>query len=90
VTTSHARSHSPWHRLHHEAAKHARSANAAAGQAARLALVGNHRAAAGARALSAWHRSLISRGARLAQQRAMNATIAAIAGDDLEPREVSA
>lgn len=79
-----------WHRLHHEAAKHARSANSAAGQAARLAHAGNQRAAAGARSLSAWHRSLIGRAARLAQQQALNATIAAIAGDDLEPQEAQA
>lgn len=79
-----------WHRLHHEAAKHARSANSAAGQAARLKQAGNARAAAGARALSAWHRSLVGRSARLAQQQALAASIAAIAGDALEPREVRA
>jgi len=79
-----------WHRLHHEAGKHARSANSAAGQAARLTLAGNDRAAAGARALSAWHRSLVGRSARLAQQQALAATIAAIAGDALEPQEVRA
>ena len=90
MATERARSHNPWHRLHHEAAKHARSANAAAGQAARLAHAGNQRAAEGARALSAWHRSLIGRTARLAQQQALSATIATIAGDDLEPQEAHA
>lgn len=79
-----------WHRLHHEAAKHARSANAAAGQALRLKQAGNERAAAGARALSAWHRSLVGRSAKLAQQQALAATIAAISGEALEPQEVRA
>jgi hypothetical protein len=79
-----------WHRLHHEAAKHATSANTAAGQAARLRTAGNLRAAQGARALSAWHRSLIGRSARLARAQAFAATVAALAGDDLEPQEVRA
>lgn len=62
----------------------ARSANAAAGMAARAQLAGDRAAAEGARALAAWHRSAMRDAAHRARRARFEATVSAIAGDAFE------